>query len=100
VRIVNKNFMPRQTKEKKAREGKVYLSLRVHPGLIVDLDEAAVDERRTRSQLGAALLEWAVRQRARVGSTDALLKRSIDGEGQGNNSSSGPSRNFSSHSEE
>jgi len=58
-------------------EWKAPLSLRVHQALRTDIEQVAARERRSLSNIGELLLEWAIEQLKAAGSLDRLLKFKI-----------------------
>ncbi len=58
-------------------EWKAPLSLRVHQALRTDIEQVAARERRSLSNIGELLLQWAIEQLKAAGSLDRLLKFKI-----------------------
>ena len=58
-------------------EWKSQVSFRIESALRVELQQFAIQERRSLGNLGAVLLEWGFDQLKVAGSVDRLLKRGI-----------------------
>jgi hypothetical protein len=56
---------------------KLGCSIRLRPETKAALEEFAIRERRTFGNLGAVLLEWALGELQKAGSTERLLRRKV-----------------------